>query len=72
VIYLVFVICDLLIAYIKLHQFLFRLDWPLFRPAAGLTPETYISYQRACSPSAATFFERSLGKSIVAELLSFA
>ncbi len=35
-IYLIFVICDLLIAYIKLHQFLSRLDWPLFRPAAAL------------------------------------
>jgi hypothetical protein len=22
------------------HQFLFRFDWPLFRPAAALTPET--------------------------------
>jgi hypothetical protein len=64
VIYLVFVICDLLIAYIKLHQFLFRLDWPLFRPAAGLTPETYINYQRVCCPAGATFSERSLGKSL--------
>ena len=23
------------------RQFLFRLDWPLFCPAAGLTPDTY-------------------------------
>jgi len=23
------------------HQFLFRLNWQLFMPAAGLTPETY-------------------------------
>jgi len=33
-----FGICDLLIAYIKLHQFLSRFDRPFFWPAAGLTP----------------------------------
>jgi hypothetical protein len=30
----------------------------------NLTPETYITYQRACCPAEATFSERSLGKSL--------
>ena len=36
VIYLVFGICDLSIAYVKLYQFLFRFDRPFFWSAAGL------------------------------------
>jgi hypothetical protein len=35
-----FGICDLSIAYVKLHQFLFRFDRPFFWPAAGLNTDT--------------------------------
>jgi hypothetical protein len=30
----------------EVHQFLFRLNWPLFRPAATLAPEAQFSQQK--------------------------